>query len=64
MEPSYYLYSGRNQGWLTLAGNYASDLAEALIMGRSEALARCRKHKSDAGYQLIPVSVDDMRALS
>lgn len=63
MEPAYYLYSGRNQGWLTAAGNYSSDLAEALIVGRSEALARCRKHKQDGGYQLIPVARDDMEAL-
>lgn len=63
MEPAYYLYSGRNQGWLAHAGNYTSDLAEALILGRTEALNRCRKHKSDGGYQLIPVNADDMKAL-
>lgn len=63
MEPAYYLFSTRASGWLTPAGTYTSDITEARTLGKSEALTLARKHKSDAGYQLLPVCADDMEAL-
>lgn len=56
----YYLYSGRNQGWLTRSGTYSSDPAEARNFERADALAMCRRHKNQGGYQLLPVREEDL----
>jgi len=60
VEQTYQLYSGRMQGWLTRTGTYSSDPAEALQLGRTAAIERCRKHKTDGGYQLLPISLNDL----
>lgn len=63
MEPLYYLYSSRNTGWLTRSSTYSTDITEARPMARSEALTLARKHRTDGGYQLLPVRADDMEAI-
>ena len=63
MSPTYYLYSGRMQGWFTNSGTYSSDFAEARKYSRVEAIAMCKRHKSQGGYQLLPISADDMEAV-
>ena len=59
----YHLFSPRSSGWLTEAGNYSSDVTQARTLPRDEALALASRHKSDAGYQLIPVAVADLEAV-
>ncbi len=62
MTPTYILYSGKNQGWLSVSGNYGSDLEQARHFSRDEALAMVKRHRDQAGYQLIPVMLDDLGA--
>jgi hypothetical protein len=59
----YLLWSGKMQGWLSTAGNYVSDMEQALRTDRETALGYCRKHKSQAGYQLLPVALADLEAV-
>lgn len=59
----YLLWSARNSGWLSRTSTYTTDQTEALTLPRGEALARCKVHKSQGGYQLLPVSLDDLGAI-
>jgi hypothetical protein len=63
MPPSYYLYSTRNQGWFTGSGTYSTDITQAQTCARTDAIALARKHKTQGGYQLLPVAVADMEAI-
>lgn len=60
MEQLYYLLSIRNQGWLTNAGTYSSDVEQAATFGRAEAIATAKRHTDFRGLGLVPVSVDDV----
>lgn len=59
----YYLYSGRLNGWLSRGGNYSTDLADAAVHTREDALAICRRHKNQGGYQLLPVAQADLEKI-
>jgi len=56
----YLLYSARGQGWFTKSSTYSSDISEAKEFNRAEARAMRRKHKTDAGHNMIPVRQEDM----
>jgi hypothetical protein len=59
----YLLWSGRLQGWLGNSGVYTTDLKEARVCEREEALAICRKHKVDGAKTLFPVAQADLDAI-
>lgn len=56
----YLLYSPRGQGWFTKTSTYSTDLKEAKVFTRDEAIAMRRKHRTDAGHNMIPVRQADM----
>lgn len=62
MNDIYLLYSPRGQGWFTQASTYSSDIKEAKQMPRDIALAMVRKHKTQAGHNMIPVRLADMES--
>lgn len=62
MSTTALLWSVRSAGWLATTGNYTSDINEARRFELSEALAMVRKHKTEAGHNMIPVRLDDMEA--
>ncbi len=64
MEQSYYIYSIKMRGWLLRSGIYGTDLAQARTLGRSDAIAWCKKHVDhNEAPQHLPVSEDDFRAI-
>ena len=56
----YLLYSTRGSGWFTKSSTYSTDIKEAKEFNRAEALDMRRKHKTDAGHNMIPVRLEDM----
>ena len=60
MEQSYYLYSIKMNGWATSTGTYSSDLKDAQLLSRREALSKARKHFDQGRLTLIPVCEDDI----
>lgn len=60
---NYLLWSPKMQGWMTPAGNYSTDQAEALILLRTDAILYCRKHKASDRYGLLPISLADLEAM-
>jgi hypothetical protein len=58
----YLLYSARNQGWFTKSSTYSTDISQARVFDRDEALAMRRKHYTDGAHNMIPVRQEDMTA--
>jgi hypothetical protein len=56
----YILWSPRSQGWLTKSSNYSTDINDARVFNREDAIAMRKKHASDAGYNLLPIRQEDM----
>ena len=63
MSEIYLLYSPRMQGWFTKMSTYSSDLKDARPFDRDEAIAMCKKQKSQGGYNMIPVRQEDMEEI-
>lgn len=62
-DPIYILYSPRSHGWFTLSSTYASDVKEAKRFSRDAAIATCKKHRSAAGHNMIPIRLEDIEAI-
>lgn len=60
MEPECYLLGMRQAGWLTVTGQYSTDIKDARKVGYGEALKIAARHK-EASNILIPVRVEDVR---
>lgn len=55
-----YLLAGLKQGgWLTKTGQYSTDISQAAVFNREEALMRARRHK-EASNVLLLVRQDDI----
>lgn len=55
-----YLLAGLKQGgWLTKTGQYSTDVSDAAVFDRDEALLRARKHKA-ASNTLLLVRQEDI----
>jgi hypothetical protein len=58
-----YLLAGLKQGaWLSRTSQYNTDIKQAAVFDREEALERCRKHKA-ASNILLPVRQEDLDAI-
>lgn len=56
---NYMLWNGQLGGWLSIAGNYTTELEQALVVGEEEAVTRCKRgyRKHDGQFHLVPVPV-------
>lgn len=56
---NYILWNGQLGGWLSIAGNYSTELSDALVVGAEEAITRCRRgyRRQDGQFHLVPVPV-------
>lgn len=63
MDEIYLLYSPRMQGWFTKHSTYSSDMNEAKVWDREDAIAMCKRQKTQGGYNMIPVRQRDMAAI-
>ena len=59
----YLLYSPRGMGWFTRSSTYSSDIKEAKVFGRDEAIEMCKRHKTQSGHNMIPVRQEDINAV-
>lgn len=59
----YILYSVKVGGWFTISSTYSSDWKHARRYSKDEALELAAKQKSQTGFGLIPVRVEDLEAL-
>ena len=59
----YLLYSPKANGWLTRSSTYSTDLKEAWVGDRAEALRICKLHRDQAGRNMIPVRQEDINAI-
>ena len=57
----YLLYSPRGAGWFTQSSTYNSDISQAKHFSREDALALVRKHRTDAGHNMLPVRLEDLQ---
>jgi len=62
MEEQYYLANLKLSGWLSKSHQVTTDIKEARVLGRNEALALARRHKQ-AGAILLPVRLEDMEMI-
>lgn len=56
----YILYSPRGLGWFTRSSTYSTELSEAKIFTRKDALAMVHKHRVDGAHNMIPVRMEDI----
>jgi hypothetical protein len=61
MDEIYLLYSPRGQGWFTNSSTYSSDISQAKIFSREDALAMVRKHKHQGSHNMLPVRQEDIQ---
>ena len=59
----YLLFSPKANGWLTKQSTYSTDIKEALVTNRDEALRICKLHRDQAGRNMIPVRQEDINAI-
>jgi hypothetical protein len=57
----YILYSTRSNGWLTKTSTYSTDISQARIYERDDALAMVRRAKTQASHNLLPVRQEDIQ---
>lgn len=62
MDDVYYLASLKLQGWFSRSSQFTSDIKEAKVFDRDEALAQCKRFKANA-HILVPVRQRDMEAI-
>lgn len=60
-DPIYLLYSPRGLGWFTRSSTYSTDLSEAKLFSRDDALAMVRRHKEQGAHNMIPVRQEDLQ---
>lgn len=58
----YYVASLRGAGWFSRSSQFNTQLTEAKVMDRDEALALCKRYKSN-GHVCVPVRAEDMGAI-
>lgn len=65
MEESYLIWSTKNSGWWTDAGNTSSDRKLAKTLGRNAAIAFCARHMADglSEFGLLPIREDDLAGM-
>lgn len=56
---TYYVASLRGAGWFSRSSQFNTQLAEAKVMDRDEALALCARYKG-TGHVCVPVRAEDM----
>jgi hypothetical protein len=61
MDEIYLLYSPRGQGWFTNSSTYSSDISQAKIFSREDALAMVRKHKHQGSHNMLHVRQEDIQ---
>jgi len=61
MDEVYLLYSPRGQGWFTNSSTYSSDISQAKHFTRRDALQMRARHTTDAGHNMLPVRLEDMK---
>lgn len=59
-DPIYLLWSVRNQGWYTKSSTYSTDISEARIFHRDEALSMVKLHKERGAHNMLPVRQEDL----
>lgn len=59
MDPTYYVASLRGAGWFSRSSQFNTQIEEAKEMSFSDAIALCRRYKSN-GHICVPVSKLDM----
>jgi len=59
----YLLYSPKAQGWFTKSSTYSTDVNDAMLFHRDAAILMCKKHKSEAGRNMLPVRQEDVLAV-
>lgn len=57
----YLLYSPRGQGWFTKSSTYSSDIKDARVFTRDDALAMVKKHKVQGAHNMLPVRQEDIQ---
>lgn len=62
MNETYYLASLKRQGWFSRTAQFTSDVSDAKVFNREDALDMCRRSKA-ASHILIPVRASDMGAI-
>lgn len=56
MEPTYYIYSTRAQGWVYRNSTYGTELEKAKSFGAAEAFEYCKRvNNTETLPVLIPV---------
>lgn len=60
-DPIYLLYSPRGLGWFTRSSTYSSDLSEAKVFTRDEALDMVKRHRVQGAHNMIPVRQEDLQ---
>lgn len=63
MLPKYFVYSARG-GFLTSTGTWSTDHKIAMSLSRAEAIAMCRRMKSNTTFMTVPVSSDDLAEIN
>lgn len=58
----YYVASLRGSGWFSKSSQFNTQMSEAKAFDRDEALALCRRYKSN-GHHCVPVRAEDMGAI-
>ncbi len=59
MDTPYYVASLRGSGWFSRSSQFNTDIKEAKVMDRNDALALCARYKSN-GHVCVPVRQEDM----
>lgn len=59
----FVLYSTRAHGWFTVGSTYSSDYKQAKTFNITAAIEFCKKHKTDSGYGMFPVSLEDLKSI-
>ena len=56
MEPTYFIYSTRAQGWVNRGGTYGTEIEKAKEFPAAEAFAYCKRLNNTETFPvLIPV---------
>ena len=59
----YLLFSPKANGWLTASSTYSTDIKDAMVIDRNEAIRICKLHITQAGRNMIPVRQEDIDAI-
>lgn len=62
MDAPYYVASLRGAGWFSKSSQFNTQLSEAKEMSYLDALALCKRYKSN-GHICVPVQKSDMERI-